>query len=310
MENNQLKTGILLTASSYLLWGFLPAFWKLIDSVPASVTLANRIVWSFVCMIALVMILKKQRSFLTDCKRIVADKKTLAGITLASLVITLNWLLFIWAVNSDHVLQASLGYYINPLISIVLAMIFLKEKLNRWQVLSFLLAASGVLYLTLNYGVFPWVSILLAVSFGLYGLLKKTVSISPIFGLTIETLIVMPFALIFLLYQPTMSGGTAEIISWTSLLLIAAGAVTALPLLLFAGGTQRIPLTMVGFLQYIAPTIMLLLGLFVYEEVFTSAHFVAFVLIWTALFLYTVSKMKWFRQLEEKLAYKRKSFNH
>lgn len=310
MANNQLKTGIIFTASSYLLWGFLPAFWKLLDHVPAGVTLANRIVWSFAFMAGLIFVLRKQGAFLSECKKLFSNKKTLAGITMASLIITLNWLLFIWAVNSEHVLQASLGYYINPLISIILAMIFLKEKLNRWQVLSFIIAAAGVLYLTFNFGVFPWVSILLAFSFGFYGLLKKTVALSPMFGLAIETLIVTPFALIFLVFQPSISGGSAVLISWTTFFLFTAGAATAIPLLLFASGTQRIPLTMVGFLQYIAPTIMLLLGLFVYHEVFTHAHFVAFVMIWIALFIYTVSKTKWFRQLEERFAYKKKNFNH
>ncbi|WP_226036220.1 EamA family transporter RarD [Aquibacillus saliphilus] len=307
MENKELKIGIIYAASAYLLWGFLPIFWKTLQHVSPGAILAHRIVWSFVFMIVVILALGKLKAFIQECKVIVHDRKKLIGISVASFVISGNWLLFIWAVNSDHVIQASLGYYINPLISIMLGMIILKEKLTRWQLFSFLLAGIGVSYLTFNFGVFPYVSILLAISFALYGLLKKIVDISAMFGLTIETMIVFPIALVYLVTNQIRSGVLPSLFSPTIGLLIGAGVVTAIPLLLFASGAKRIPLSMIGFLQYIAPTLMLILGLFLYHEVFTHAHAVAFIFIWTALFIYTVSRTKWFQRLETKRLYKSKS---
>ncbi len=302
MENNEFKAGVLYTAAAYILWGFLPIYWKLVQNVPAGEILAHRIVWSFVFMALLLSLLKKWRPFIRECRQIIRDKQRLIGITLASIVISINWLVFIWAVNSDHVVQASLGYYINPLISIILGMVVLKEKLTKWQLISFLLAAAGVVNLTISFGVFPWVSILLALSFGLYGLLKKTVAISAMFGLAIETLIVTPIALIYLLSRQTDGGAAPEIFTSTTGLLILSGVATAVPLLLFASGAQRIPLSMVGFLQYFAPTLMLFIGVFLYGETFTHAHLVSFTCIWAALAIYTVSRTKWFHHLESRFS--------
>ncbi|WP_077623545.1 EamA family transporter RarD [Sediminibacillus massiliensis] len=310
MEVQDQKAGIILTAASYILWGFLPIYWKLVQEIPAGEILAHRIIWSFVFMIALLLVLRKVPAFFQETKIIWKDKKKLLGITLASLVISLNWLLYIWAVNSDHVIQASLGYYINPLISILLGMAVLKEKLTKWQLISFSLAAIGVVNLTVNFGVFPWLSIMLALSFGIYGLLKKTVKISAMFGLTIETLIVSPIALIYLSIVQVGGGSTYELNGTLMALLIGGGVATAVPLLLFASGAMRIPLSMVGFLQYIAPTLMLVIGVFLYNEPFTRAHMISFICIWTALTIYTVSRMKWFHHLENKYFVRKKSFNH
>ncbi|WP_186575930.1 EamA family transporter RarD [Aquibacillus kalidii] len=304
MDNKEFKIGIIYAALSYILWGFLPIYWKAFDNVSAGAILAHRIVWSFVFMVFLLLITRSWRSFVKECVQIWHDKKKLIGISMASLVISINWLIFIWAVNSDHVIQASLGYYINPLISILLGMLVLKEKLTRWQVFSFILAGIGVIYLTFNFGVFPWISIVLALSFGLYGLLKKTVDINSMFGLTIETMIVCPFAFIFLL-TTQVNASTFQfehLWSATTVLLLGSGIATAVPLLLFASGAKRIPLSMVGFLQYFAPTLMLILGVFLYHEVFTHAHLIAFICIWTALGIYTVSRTKWFNRFEQKLA--------
>lgn len=302
MNVDENKLGVIYTTISYILWGFLPIYWKLVQQVPAGEILAHRIIWSFVFMLAIIMVLRKWQGLGRELVKIFRNKKILVGISIASVVISTNWLLYIWAVNSDHVIQASLGYYINPLISILLGMLVLKEKLNIWQIISFLLAGLGVIYLTVNFGVFPWLSILLALSFGLYGLLKKMVDISPMFGLTIETMIVSPIAIIYLASRPsTANVSVAGIFSPTALLLFGAGVATAVPLLLFASGAKRIPLSMVGFLQYIAPTIMLIIGVFLYDEVFTSAHLVSFILIWTALAIYTLSRTKWFQRKETKL---------
>lgn len=286
MEQNEEKLGIIYTASSYLLWGFLPIYWKLVQEVPASEILAHRIIWSFLFMVAIILFSKKWRLFMKECKLIIKDKRKLIGISLASVMISLNWLTYIWAVNSDHVIQASLGYYINPLVSILLGIIVLKETLTKPQLTSFVLAGVAVIYLTISYGVFPWIALTLAFSFGFYGLLKKTVDIGAMFGLAIETMIVTPLALI---YVPLFTENTFvqnDLLSSTNLLLIGAGVATAIPLLLFASGAKVIPLSMVGFLQYIAPTIMLILGVFLYHETFSTAHFIAFSLIWIALIIY------------------------
>ena len=302
MKQKEIKMGIFSATTAYILWGFLPIYWKMVGDISAGAVLSHRVVWSFVFMIILLILTRKWHLFILECKQILRDKKKLIGVTLASFVISGNWLIFIWAVNSDHVIQASLGYYINPLISILLGVIILKETLHKWELFSVLLASIGVLYLTLYYGVFPWVSLLLAFSFAAYGLLKKTVNIPSLYGLTLETFIVLPFALLYLLTQPANTGSLTTMweSSSTALLLMGSGMVTAIPLLLFASGAKRIPLSMVGFLQYIAPTLMLVLGVFLYQEVFTFAHLIAFISIWTALAIYTISRVLSMRHMRKK----------
>ncbi|WP_047983859.1 EamA family transporter RarD [Ornithinibacillus californiensis] len=280
------RVGVVYAVFAYVIWGFLPIYWKIIDAVPASEILAHRIIWSFVFMVFIVLFVRKWPGFIDQCKIILKDKKKLFSITMASIVISLNWLIYIWAVNSDHVLQASLGYYINPLVSILLAIIVLKEKLTKSQTVSVILAGIGVLYLTFSYGVFPWVSIVLAITFALYGLFKKIVDIPAMYGLTIETMIITPIALIYLLFLPENTFSSQGALSIDGLLLMGAGIVTAVPLLLFASGAKRIPLALVGFLQYIAPTLMLLLGVFVYGETFSFEHLISFGFIWLALVIY------------------------
>ncbi|WP_099159312.1 EamA family transporter RarD [Virgibacillus ndiopensis] len=293
MNQTEEKIGIIYTAGAYLLWGFLPIYWKLVQQVSAGEILAHRIVWSFLFMIGVILCVRKWSEFIKECKIIMQDKKKLIGITLASIVISINWLTYIWAVNSDHVIQASLGYYINPLVSILLGIIVLKERLTRSQLLSFLIAGVGVINLAVSYGVFPWVSILLALSFGFYGLLKKMVDIGAMFGLAIETMIVTPIAFIYLLAISDNVGFTSgDLFNSTNLLLIGAGIATAVPLLMFATGAKQIPLSMVGFLQYIAPTIMLILGVFLYHETFSRAHLISFSLIWIALIIYMGSAQR------------------
>lgn len=286
MNQNSEKAGIFYASFAYLLWGFLPIYWKLVEHVSAGEILAHRIIWSFLFMIAIVLAVKKGRAFILECKKILLDRKKLFGITCASLVISLNWLTYIWAVNHHHVIQASLGYYINPLVSVLLGILFLKETLTKRQTISVILAGLGVIYLTISYGVFPWISLLLAITFGVYGLLKKTIDISAMFGLAIETMIVTPLALIYLFTIPKNAFDIGTIFTTTNLLLVGAGVVTAVPLLLFASGAKKLPLSLAGFLQYIAPTIMLVLGIFLYHETFSTSHMIAFALIWIALIIY------------------------
>jgi chloramphenicol-sensitive protein RarD len=298
------KLGIIFTALSYLIWGFLPIYWKLVDHVAAEQILAHRIIWSFVFMVLLLFATRKFFVFLTECKALWKSKKKLIYITLASLLVTTNWLIFIWAVNNDHVLQASLGYYINPLISILFGVAILKERLNFWQMVSTILAAIGVLYLTINSGVFPIVSLALAITFALYGLIKKLVPLPAMYSLTIETMIVTPFALIFLL-QTNFSKISSFEFSSTAILLIISGVATAVPLLLFGAGAMRIPLSMVGFLQYTTPTIMFILGIILYHEPFSLNHLITFIFIWSASILYILSNTKAFHLMEAKLLKKK-----
>lgn len=288
----QQKQGIFYGIFAYVLWGVLPVYWKLLDTTGADIVLAHRIIWSFVFMLVFILATKRWAAFITEWKRIIRNRKTFLTISSASLVISLNWLIFIWAVQHDYVVQASLGYYINPLVSVLFAVIFLKESLSKLQTFSFIVAGIGVLYLTMNYGVFPWVSLMLAFSFASYGLLKKIASLDATFSLAIETLVVTPVALLYLWATAGISlGFSGEHVSIITLL-IGAGVATAIPLLLFGSAVLYIPLSMVGFLQYIAPTFMLLLGVFLYNEPFTQAHIITFTLIWVSLVMYMFSSFQ------------------
>lgn len=292
MSQNETKLGAFYTASAFILWGILPLYWKMIDMIPAGEILAHRIVWSFLFMLGIVFFTRKWKAFKQECKEIIREKKKLIGITLAAVMISINWVTYIWGVNMDHVVEVSLGYYINPLVSILLGMLVLGEKLNRLQVVSFILAAIGVGYMVYQFHAVPWIALMLATSFGLYGLLKKTVQLGSVFGLTIETMIVTPIALLFLVNTNWDGAGSLNVSPLATTLLIGAGAITAIPLLFFASGARRVPLSMVGFLQYIAPTLMLIFGVFIYNEPFTQVHIVSFTLIWTALLIYSFSNLK------------------
>jgi chloramphenicol-sensitive protein RarD len=306
-QSNEQLIGIVATIVAYVLWGFLPIYWKLIQGAVPEEILAHRIVWSFVFMIFILSLTKKLSSFWTDFQTLMKTPKKLLGITLASFVISINWFTYIWAVNSNHVVEASLGYYMNPLVSVLLAMIFLKERLSFWQMISFSLALIGVLNMTLHFGSMPWVALSLAISFAVYGLLKKLANLGAMTGLTIETLIITPFALLYL-GNLQISGTSAFTFHEpiTALLLVGAGVATAIPLLLFASGANRIPLSMIGFLQYIAPTIMLIIGTVFYNEPFNDVHLVSFIFIWISLVIFSLSRTKQFVFLEQKLLYKRR----
>lgn len=286
MDSKEMKIGSISTFSAYLLWGFLTMYWKLLNDVPAMEILAHRIVWSFVFMIVLLFFMREFTSFISEWKKLIRNPKELLRVTIAAVLITTNWFLFIWAVTSGNVLQASLGYYINPLVSILLGIIVLREQVTMKQGIAFGLAACGVLYLTFSSGVFPWISIVLAFTFAIYGLLKKKIDLSSTHGLTIETMLIAPIALIYLLVLPMSSFSFAPMVTSDNLLLIGGGIATAIPLLLFATGAKVIPLSMVGILQFITPTIMLILGVFLYNEDFTVTNLIAFIFIWSALLLY------------------------
>lgn len=294
--------GIGSAAGAYILWGFLPIYWKIIYFVPSLEVLAHRVLWSAILMVCVLLIAGRIKAFLGEILDIVKKPKQLLCLVLASFFISVNWLTYIWAVANNHIVETSLGYYINPLVSVFFGIVMLKEKLSLWQTVSFVLAAIGVLNMTLNYGSFPWIALVLAVSFGIYGLLKKMTILGAISGLASETLIITPFALTFLIYVHQSGNGAFGIGSpAVSGYLIGAGVVTAVPLLLFSAGALRLPLSTVGFLQYIAPTIALVLGVLIYHEPFTAVHMVSFVFIWSALTIYSLSRTRTFLQIESVL---------
>lgn len=291
MNKNTLRSGIFYALIAYLLWGFLPIYWKTLDEVSSGTVLAHRVIWSFVFLSLLIVLTNQTKPFIQSATLILKSKKTLLILFTASIVISLNWLTFIWAVQNDFVIQTSLGYYINPLISVVMGIVFLKERLSLAQVLAVGLVAISVLFLTFSYGVFPWVSLILAFSFATYGLLKKFITINSIYSLTIETLFVTPIALLFLIFFNQASANFTELPTLIMILLIGAGVATAVPLILFGKAVQELSLSFIGILQYLAPTIMLLLGIFLYDEVFSTAHLVSFILIWIALAIYIASSI-------------------
>jgi len=293
MEKNKIEDKELLKGRLYIIlvftvWGFLPLYWKLLKQIPADEILAHRIIWSFVLVMTLLFFNKK----LSSLREVIASKREMKYLFASTLFITINWFIYIWAVNSDHVVETSMGYYINPLIVIALSMIILKEKLNKWQIISITFAAIGVCILTIQYGKFPWIAISLATSFALYGLFKKLVNVDSIVGLAIETSLITPIALLYVLLKEFKGVGALGAISFgTVLLLVCTGLATAIPLIWFAIGAQRVSFSTVGFAQYISPTIMLIIGIFIFKEEFSGIHLVSFGFIWTGLIIYSLSQI-------------------
>lgn len=297
MKDNQIKTGVLYAALSYLFWGLLPIYWKLLQGLGAVEILANRVLWSFVFMVFLMLVTKKWKEITTLLRSFRANKKQGFMLFLASLLVSCNWFIYIWAVNAGQIIETSIGYYINPLVSVLLGMIALKEKLTKMQCISVGLATIGVLILTISHGNIPWIALSLALTFGLYGLAKKLIPLEAGVGLTLETLFITPFALIYLVYLFINEDHVFLAVSpGLDILIILSGIFTAVPLLFFTKGAQRLPLSMLGFIQYLSPTIALILGVFIYHESFTSAHLLSLLFIWTALTIYSFSKTKLFSQ--------------
>lgn len=282
------RRGLAYTAIAFITWGVLPFYWKALKAVPAFEILGHRILWSFVFTGFIVAIGKR-----TVIRNLLSDAKNRASLFTTSLLIGVNWLTYVYAVNSDQIVEVSMGYYINPLLSVFLGIVFLKERLDLLQILAFVLAAIGVAYLTVTYGKFPWIAVVVASAFGLYGLFKKTSAGEALPGLMIETMLLSPIALGIIISQMVVGRGALFNISLsTDFLLIFAGVVTTLPLYWFAQGAKRIPLASVGFLQYITPTLMLCMAVFMYKETFTAGHLLSFGMIWIALALYTVTLMR------------------
>lgn len=305
MEKNQGKLGIFYAIIAYFIWGLFPIYWKYLQEVSADEILANRIIWSFVFMAIILTCTKKWKQFSQTLSYFKKHMKQGILLFIASLLISGNWFIYIFAVNANKIIETSLGYYINPLVSMLLGILVLKEKLTKVQQLSVVLATIGVLIMTFSHGAFPWISISLALTFGLYGLAKKLIIVDAEIGLTLETLLISPFALLYIGYL-FFSGNHAflHISFQLDSLIILSGVFTAVPLLFFAKGAQRIPLSMLGFIQYLTPTLTLILGTLVYHEPFTYAHFFAFLFIWTALLIYSLSKTGFISKRRKKVKIK------
>ena len=260
-RRHQTHIGLAGSAGAFLIWGLSPVYWKMLAGVPALEIIMHRIVWSFVFLVPLILFRGRRSEFAS----VLANRKSMGVLLGTSVFVAANWLIYIWAVNNGHILQASLGYYINPLVNVVLGMVFLKERLRRPQVLAVLLASAGVVYLGVSYGGFPWISISLALSFGFYGLVRKVAAVGALIGLTMETLLLSVPAVIYLVHLGlTGRGAFLHHGVRMDVTLMGSALVTAVPLLLFTTGTRRLNLSTVGFLQYIAPTGMFLLGVFAY----------------------------------------------
>ncbi|SUM33089.1 rarD protein [Staphylococcus gallinarum] len=287
--NSEFKKGVIFAFGAYILWGILPIYWELIQNIGAFEILAFRIIFSMIFMVFIVIISNKTGPFIKDVQQLIKQPIQLIAIIAAGYVITINWGTFIWAVTNGHVLQSSLGYYINPLVSILLALIFLKERFNKAEWLAIALAVIGVLYMTLKMGVFPGISLLLAGSFGIYGLIKKLVPLDAISSITIECIVTAPAGLIYIWYV-WQQGDLTFGYNVSSFWLLLSGAVTAVPLILFSAGARRIPLSLTGFIQYIGPTIMFVLGVFLFNEPFNIDQLITFIFIWIGIIVYSISQ--------------------
>ncbi|HET7792210.1 MAG TPA: EamA family transporter RarD [Rhizobacter sp.] len=279
-----MSTGALYAALAFAMWGIFPLYFRQIAAVPPGEILIHRIVWSLV-FVLVVLGVRRHWGWL---KPVLRQPRVLAAFAASALLLSVNWLVYIWAVNNGHVIDASLGYFINPLVNVMLGYTFLHERLRRMQWVALGLAAAGVLWLTFLAGHLPWIALSLAGSFGAYGLLRKIAPLGALEGLTLETLLLAPIAAAVL--GVWMAQGTSHFPSpdaATNAWLLAAGPITAVPLLLFAAGARRISLTTLGLLQYIGPTIQLALGLWLFNEPFSAKRLIGFLLIWLALALYS-----------------------
>lgn len=276
--------GLLSTLACYILWGLLPLYWHLLEQMDAVFILANRIIWSAVFTAGLLLITKKTQ----DVKAVIRDKKKMRFMIPAAITITINWGVYIWAVNAGHLLDSSLGYYMNPLVVFAIGIALFHETSGVIDWIALGLAAIGVLIATIAYGAFPWVAVVLALSFGLYGTLKKLAGVGGLASIAVETLLIAPFALAFLVFAPASHVSLAKLTPLTTVLLLLTGVVTASPLILFTYGVNRLPLTTVGFLQYSSPTLQMIIGVLVFQEALTQDRIVAFAFIAAALVLYTI----------------------
>lgn len=285
------KKGMLFAVGAYAIWGIIPLFWKLLEHVSSIEILMSRVIWSFVLTTAFVLIIGQRKHLIIDLRFLWKNQKQFWSLFAASIIVSTNWGIYIWAVNNDHIIESSLGYYINPLISVLFGFLFFKESISKATVVSVSIAAIGVMGMIVSGGTVPWIALMLALTFATYGVLKKKVQLNAVRGLAIETMFVVPIAVVVYIYlMQTTDIAFMHIDVKTTLLLIASGLVTAIPLVLFALGAQRIPLYLMGFIQFLSPTLGLFLGIVVFEEPFTNIELFTFVCIWIAVVIFSVSK--------------------
>lgn len=289
-----MNPGILYAASAFILWGIFPLYFHAIRAVPPLEILGHRMLWSLL-FLAIVLTVRQQWKWLPQ---VVRQPRVLGAFIASALLLSSNWFVYIWSVNNGHVLDASLGYFINPLINVMLGMLVLKETLRRGQWLAIGLAACGVAWLTWSAGELPWIALILGISFACYGLLRKTAALAALEGLSLETMLLFPLALGYVLWltvhgQNTFINTDTGATRW---LLAAAGPITAIPLLLFAAGARKISMSALGLLQYLSPSLQALLGVWVFHEAFPSERLIGFAIIWTALALY-VAEGLWVSRL-------------
>lgn len=280
-----MNKGILYGIGAYALWGFFPIYWKWLHDVPALQVIGHRIGWSFVLLMLYIIVRGRWQEF----RSAAMNWRTIGIYSIAAVLLSFNWLIYVWGVNAGFIVETSLGYFINPLLSVLLGVIFLRERLRPMQWIPVGLATVGVGYLTFAYGRLPWIALSLAFTFGFYGFVKKLSPLGPLMGLTLETGIVFPVSVIFLTFVGfNGSGAFLQSGALIDILLIGAGLVTTIPLLMFASAAKQIPLTIVGLLQYIAPTIQFLIGVFIYKETFDFSRFIGFGIVWIALIIFAV----------------------
>jgi chloramphenicol-sensitive protein RarD len=281
-----MNKGLLYGVGAYSIWGLLPLYWRALHGVPALEIFAHRIVWALLITVALVALRRGGWAWMREAAR---TPRTLLTFSASAVLLSINWWLYIWAVNAGHVVETSLGYFINPLVNVLLGVLFLGERLRLGQGIAVATALCGVLYLTVQYGTPPWIALTLAGSFAFYGLLRKTAALGSLEGLTLETMLLAVPSLGYLLWiEATGTGAFWHGGPLTSLLLIGSGLVTATPMLLFAGGARRLTLTTLGILQYIAPTLQFTLGVTLFGEPLSPQRMVGFALVWAALAVYTL----------------------
>lgn len=282
------RRGLGFGLGAYLIWGFLPLYFLLLAGVTAGEIVADRVVWSLVLLIGILAVAGRFGKLLA----VLRNPRTLGLLTISAALISVNWLIYIWAVQNGHVLAASLGYFLNPLVNVLLGVVVLGERLKRMQMAAVVLAAAGVAVLTSGAGPGLWISLSLAFSFGLYGLVRKIAPVESLEGLTVETALLTPFALAYMAWLASNDALVFGDAPGLTALLVLAGAVTAVPLLLFAGAARRLPYSTLGLLQYLAPTLQFLLAITVFGEAMTTAHIVCFALIWSGLALYVLSSVR------------------
>ncbi len=286
------QKGMVFAFTAYIIWGVFPLFWKLLDHVSSMEILLGRVIWSFVFTTIFIILIGKRKKLMADLSYLWHHKRQFYSLMAASFIISINWYIYIWAVTHERVLEASMGYYINPIISVVFGVLFFKEKLSRTTTIALIVALLGVLVMTLNYGQVPWASLLLALSFAVYGVLKKQIVLEATRGLAIETLFILPIALIYYVYLYSNDAMQFLHEGWqTDVLMMISGIFTAIPLILFAKSAQRIPMYLLGFIQYVSPTIGFFLGVFLYKEPFTHVELIAFGCIWTAIAIFSYSSI-------------------